>query len=84
MGIFAPDGRLYAAAGLYVIIDLGTSRGLAVGQRLTLFRSAFGDSRPATELVQAILVRVESDHPTISLTQSRDAVQIGDRVVPHR
>ena len=84
MVVFAPDGRFYAAAGLYVIIDLGTSRGLAVGQRLTLFRSAFGDRGPVTELAQAIAVTVAPDHATIRLTQSRDAVEIGDRVAPHR
>ena len=82
--LYAPDTRGTIGTREYVVIDIGAAHGLAAGQQLTVFRAALGDFGPVTEIAQALAVLVEDDHATVRLTSARNAVQLGDRIAPHR
>ncbi len=82
--LYAPDTRAAIATRQYAVVDLGADHGLAAGQRLTVFRAALGDLGPVTEIAQALAVLVEDDHATVRVSSARDAVQLGDRIAPHR
>ena len=82
--LFGLDGRTLLGTGQYVVINLGRDDQLTPGQRLTVFRMALGQDGPITELGEAIAVTVDADVATVRLTRTRDAIETGDLIAPHR
>ena len=83
--LFGADGRSLSAAGQLFVIDQGTDHGLAIGQRVTIFRhGAAGPDGPVIELGEGIAVLAEATSATIHLSRSRQSVKTGDRVAMQR
>ena len=81
----------YAAYGtiLYALIHAPPSRLASTPsstpmQRRTVFCAALGELGPVPEIAQALAALGEDDHATIRVTSARDAVQLWDRIAPHR
>lgn len=68
----------------FVVVDLGTARGLAPGQRVTFFRRAGGDDAPASVLGQGLVVVALPDTSTVRIERVTEPVLVGDRAAPHR
>lgn len=82
--LFGRNGRALAGLGEFFVIDIGTSRGLSLGQRMTLFRDTLDATGPVTELGEAVAVLVTPSWSTVQITKVRDFVYPGDRVAPHK
>ena len=82
--LFGRDGRVLLGEGHYALISLGSNDGLTVGQRMTVFRNPLGEAGPVSAFGSAVVVRVDSDVSTIRLIDTRNAVEAGDLIAPHR
>ena len=82
--LFGLDGRQLLGAGHYIVISLGSNDRMSVGQRLTVFRNPLGDAGPIAAIGSAVVVRVDTEVATVRLIKTRDAVEVGDLIAPHR
>ena len=82
--LFGADGRGLLAAGQMFVIDQGTDQGLALGQRVTVFRPGVTPDAPVTELGEGVAVLTEATSATIHLRRAREPVQAGDSVAIQR
>lgn len=82
--LFGRNGRALAGLGEFFVIDIGTSGGLSLGQRMTLYRDTLDATGPVTELGEAVAVLVTPSWSTVQITRVRDFVYPGDRVAPHK
>jgi hypothetical protein len=77
--ILGNDRRTEFGAGDYLVIDRGSAQGIMPGAHFVLYRW----KRKAPEnflaaIAEGIAVDVQTDSATLSLTQSRDSVMVGD------
>lgn len=80
--LFGPDGRALSAPGQQFVMDQGTDHGLALGQRVTVFRQdAVG---PVIDLGEGVTVFAEETWATVHLTSASAPVHAGDRVAIQR
>ena len=82
--LFGLDGRSLIATPEHFVLTLGTTHGIVAGQRLTVFRHTLDGQDAITELGEAVAVVVDAESTTARLTQTRDAVEVGDLVAPQR
>ncbi len=82
--LFGADGRALLAAGQMFVIDQGTDQGLALGQRVTVFRPGTTPDAPVTELGEGVTVLTEAASATIHLWGARESVTAGDSVAIQR
>ena len=82
--LFGLDGRQLLGEGHYIVVSLGSNDGMAVGQRLTIFRNPLGEGGPVSVFGSAVVVRVDTEVSTVRLVDTRDAVESGDLIAPHR
>ena len=81
--LFPDRGQLLGAPRRLLVIDRGTSDGVRVGQRVTVFRRQPGGRDPVTVGV-AVVVAVRFDSATIRVERIMDSVFAGDRAALHR
>jgi len=81
--LFPDRGQLLGAPRRLLVIDRGTSDGVRVGQRVTVFRRQPGGRDPVTVGV-AVVVAVRFDSATIRVERVIDGVAEGDRAALHR
>lgn len=80
----APEGHLAAGPGEYVVIDGGRNQRIEPGARLALYRDLRTPAMPLTPLGEAIVMWAASDTGVVRINRARDAVLVGDYVVPRR
>ncbi len=80
--LFGPDGRALSAAGQQFVMNHGTDDGLALGQRVTVFRQ--NGTGSVTELGEGVTVQTADRWATVFLTSTREPVRSGDRVAIQR
>ena len=78
------NGRKTAAAGQMMVIDRGIMQGVQRGQRLTIFRRAFGDEGSNVIIGDGVIIAVRADSATLRIDRTTDAVTVGDTVALHR
>jgi hypothetical protein len=79
--LFADEGQMLGAPRRLMVIDRGSEQGVAVGQRLTLFRPGRSAARPDV-VGDAIVVAVRIDSATIRVERVTDAISAGDWAAP--
>jgi hypothetical protein len=79
--LFADEGQMLGAPRRLMVIDRGSEQGVAVGQRLTLFRPGRSAARPDV-VGDAIVVAVRIDSATIRVGRVTDAISAGDWAAP--
>jgi hypothetical protein len=82
--LFGLDGRKLLGQGHYIVISRGSNDGLSVGQRLTVFRNPIGEAGPVSTFGSAGVVRLDTEVSTVRLLSTRDTVETGDLIAPHR
>jgi len=75
--LFADEGQMLGAPRRMMVIDRGIERGVAVGQRFTLFRHGRNAETPDV-VGDAVVVAVRYDSATIRVERVSDAVSSGD------
>ena len=83
--ILFPDiGQMLGAPLRLMVIDAGSTSGLHVGDRVTLFRRRFSGEGPPSIVGDAVIVAIRTDSATIRVDHVRDAIFSGDMVAPQR
>jgi hypothetical protein len=80
--LFADEGQMLGAPRRLMVIDRGSSHGLHVGQRLTLFRRR-GRARAADTVGDGVVVAIRGDSATIRVERVSDTISSGDFAAPH-
>ena len=78
------ENRQTAAPGDYVVIDRGTDRGVAAGERLAIYRDLRVPGMPLAALGEAVVMSVGRNTAVIRIDRARDAVMTGDYLVPRK
>ena len=78
--LFGDEAQTLGAPRRLMVIDRGSTQGVRVGQRLTLFRRRGGRSPEVTG--DAIVVAVRIDSATIRIERVMDAILSGDLAAP--
>jgi hypothetical protein len=66
------------------VIDRGSSNGIRVGQRLTLFRPRRRGVGERSILGDAVVVAIRADSATIRVERATDIIMFGDLAAPQR
>jgi hypothetical protein len=80
--LFADAGQMLGVPRRLMVIDRGSSKGLRVGQRLTLFRPRSRGVGPRAILGDAIVVAIRADSATIRVERATDMIMFGDWAAP--
>lgn len=94
------EGVMTGARGQVMTIDRGSNSGVALGQRLLVFRDKRADrietagrsqifvesigKQPLVQIGEVLVVGVRSDDASVQIIASTDAVTAGDLIVPIR
>jgi len=57
---------------------------LEVGRRVAVYRDLRSTGVPLTAIGEGVIVAMSDGTPMMRITSTRDAIQSGDYVVPHR
>jgi hypothetical protein len=82
--LFGDNERRTAAAGDFLVTDLGAATGAAPGSRFAIYRDVGLEGVPLAGLGEAIVVSVDPAYSVIRVTRARDAITTGDLLVPRR
>ncbi len=82
--LFGVEGKLIGGNREFLVVDIGTDRGLAPGQRLTVFRQQYGTSGPVMRIGHATALSVAATTAVIRVDTAQDAVYAGDFIAVHR
>lgn len=80
--LFADVGQMLGVPRRLMVIDRGTSKGLRVGQRLTLFRPRTRGVGERSILGSAVVVAIRADSATIRIERAIDMIMFGDWAAP--
>jgi hypothetical protein len=78
------ENRSNGAAGDLMMMDGGSDQGIAAGARFAVYRDVKVGGMPLASVGEAIVVTAGKTSSVVRLTQTRDAVQIGDYLVPRK
>ena len=78
------ENRSNGAAGDLMMMDRGSDQGVAPGARFAVYRDVKVGGMPLASIGEAVVVTTGKAASVVRLTQIRDAVQIGDYLVPRR
>ena len=78
------ENRSSGAAGDLMMMDGGSDQGIAAGARFAVYRDVKVGGMPLASIGEAIVVTAGRTSSVVRLTQTRDAVQIGDYLVPRK
>jgi hypothetical protein len=80
--LFGDYGRRTGGAGDLMVADIGQSQGATPGARFAIYRDVHRAGLPLAAVGEAIVVSAGSDTSLVRLTQTIDAVQTGDLLIP--
>ena len=94
------EARSHAGINRFIMIDRGSDHGVAVGQRLLVFRDQGGEQRetdgrsaafrqsaaglPLVQIGEVVVVSVQPETSTVQVVTARDSVRAGDLVAGAR
>jgi hypothetical protein len=67
-----------------MVADIGQSQGATPGARFAIYRDVHRAGLPLAAVGEAIVVSAGSDTSLVRLTQTIDAVQTGDLLIPRK
>jgi hypothetical protein len=82
--VSGPENHMSAAQGEYVVIDRGADQGIAPGARLAIYRDLRVRAMPLMALGEAVVVSAAKGAAVVRINRARDAVLIGDYLVPRK
>jgi hypothetical protein len=82
--ILGDDRRQLGAAGSLMVVDRGTDHGVRAGQRLTIFRTTVNGTGPVVSIGEAVIISTQAESSVMRIQQSREAIQVGDKIALHR
>ncbi|MDD8026720.1 MAG: hypothetical protein PHI34_09405 [Acidobacteriota bacterium] len=77
--VFFRDEVMQAGAGDWVLIDIGSDKGLRVGQQLTVYGKPEG-KLPARAVANAVIVDAGPAWATVKVLSARDVLHLGDLI----
>lgn len=79
--VLGTDRRTEFAQGDFVVIDRGSSQGIATGAHFVIYRwKKKAPENFLAAIAEGVAVDVQGDTATLSLTSTRDSVSVGDLV----
>ncbi|HEY2150226.1 MAG TPA: hypothetical protein VGH34_05425 [Vicinamibacterales bacterium] len=81
--VIGSERRSIVGAGDFALIDRGTEQGVAAGSRFAVYRNV-GQGLPLTSIGEAVVVSTGTTTALARITRSRDAIFVGDYVVPRK
>lgn len=81
--MFGKDERRLGSTGDFMMLERGSTT-LEVGRLVAVYRDLRATGVPLTAIGEGVIVSISDGTPTMRIIATRDAVQSGDYVVPHR
>jgi hypothetical protein len=81
--MFGKDERRIAGTGEFMLLSPGNAM-LNVGSHVAIYRDLRTTDVPLTAIAEGVIVSVSNGAPLMRIVTTRDAVQGGDYVVPHK
>ncbi len=81
--VIGNERRSIVGAGDFALIDRGAEQGVQTGSRFAVYRNV-GQGLPLSSIGEAVVVSTGATTALARITRSRDAIFIGDYVVPHK
>ena len=81
--MFGKEERRIGGTGEYMLLSPGTAP-LTVGSHVAVYRDLRTTDVPLTAIAEGVIVSLSNGAPLMRIVTTRDAVQGGDYVVPHR
>ncbi len=81
--VIGSERRSIVGAGDFALIDRGTEQGVEAGSRFAVYRNV-GQGLPLSSIGEAVVVSTGATTALARITRSRDAIFIGDYVVPRK
>jgi hypothetical protein len=82
--VFGDYGRVTAGRGELVIADSGQGQGVMPGARFAIYRDVHIQGVPLSAVGEAIVISADDSSAVLRLTDTRDAVQSGDLLIPRK
>jgi hypothetical protein len=82
--VSGPENHLTAAAGEYVVIDRGADQGIVPGAGLAVYRDLRNPGMPLIAVGEAVVMTTGKNTAVIRINRARDAVFVGDYLVPRK
>ncbi len=81
--VVGSERRTIVGAGDFALIDRGTEQGVEAGSRFAVYRNV-GQGLPLSSIGEAVVVSTGATTALARITRSRDAIFVGDYVVPRK
>ena len=81
--MFGKEERRLGSTGDFMMLERGNTT-LEVGRRVAVYRDLRSSGVPLTAIGEGVIVAMSDGTPMMRITSTRDAIQSGDYVVPHR
>jgi hypothetical protein len=78
------ENRENGGVGDLMMMDGGSDQGIAPGARFAVYRDVHVGGMPLSSVGEAVVVTTGATRSVVRLTQTRDAVQTGDYLVPRK
>jgi hypothetical protein len=78
------ENRVNGGVGDFMLMDGGSEQGIAPGARFAVYRDVHVGGMPLSSVGEAVVVTTGATRSVVRLTQTRDAVQAGDYLVPRK
>jgi hypothetical protein len=78
------ENREMGGVGDLMLMDGGSEQGIAPGARFAVYRDVHVGGMPLSSVGEAVVVTTGATKSVVRLTQTRDAVQAGDYLVPRK
>jgi peptidoglycan-associated lipoprotein len=83
--MYGEKGRVLGGPGDFMLADMGQNQGVQPGARFAIYRDVYLSQQvPPVPVGEAVVVSTVADNSLIRLTQTRDAIRMGDRLVARK
>ena len=83
--MYGENGRVLGGPGDFMLADMGQNQGVLPGARFAIYRDVYLSQQvPPVSVGEAVVVSTVADNSLIRLTQTRDAITTGDRLVARK
>lgn len=82
--VIGTENRRNGATGDLMLMDRGTDHGVAPGARFAVYRDLKRPGMPLAAIGEAVVMATSQATSVVRLTRIRDAVQVGDYLVPRK
>ena len=83
--MYGEMGRVLGGTGDFMLADMGQNQGVQPGARFAIYRDVYLSQQvPPVSVGEAVVVSTVADNSLIRLTQTRDAIRTGDRLVARK